>query len=320
MAQLIFMSYNIRHMNRMFSNNQIPEKHRKRAEQIAAVITAVNPHLLGICEAANAPEEHQYFIEHFLPASGYQVAQGVSRGAQNLVYYYRDPITLVSVDEALSFYEPWASDIDDDGVVEQFQWDRKPLEAVFSIAPAGRQVRVILVHTKSKGVFSVADLYHYEKIALASRKRLVGQGSRLRERLDALLNDAHPLPVVVMGDMNDGPGLDPYELLLGRSFVETVMGSVFDAGRIFHNALWWMSLERGKKDDLWTVDFPDPIVNNPFGMKHRVWIDHLLVSPDMLREDNPVKLVMRSGSIGEKSKAAREASDHFPIYATIEVA
>jgi len=41
--------------------------------------------------------------------------------------------------------------------------------------------------------------------------------------------------------------------------------------------------------DLWTADFPDPIVSYPFGYQHRVWIDHILLSPDMLLKNNSVR-------------------------------
>lgn len=36
------------------------------------------------------------------------------------------------------------------------------------------------------------------------------------------------------------------------------------------------------RDDLWTAEFPDAIVSHPFGYRHRVWIDHILVAPEML--------------------------------------
>ncbi len=318
MVQLTIMSYNIRHMNHMFTENRVKDDEVNRAQSIASVIKAIHPHLLGICEAANSPEEHQYFIENYLPDSGYQVAMGVSRGRQNLVYYYRAPLILSTIDDAFDYYTPWQVDIDSDGVKEEFRWERKPLEAVFCIGNDGPDFRVILVHTKSKGVFTVTDLHHYQKLAMGNRKRLVAQAQRLRQRMDALLAEDSRQPLIVMGDMNDGPGLDAFEQLLGYSFVETVMGSVFQPDKIFRNTLWWMTQQKKTRDELWTADFPDPIVSAPFGMRHRVWIDHILVSPDMLKTDNPLRLVKQSGTVAPKTKAARDASDHFPIYCQIE--
>lgn len=319
MPEFTIMSYNIEHMNLMFENNVIKSRKRARARKIAKIIQDINPHVLGICEAANSTDEHEHFIENYLPGSGYQLAQGASRGGQNLVFYYRDPFRVVSVDDAFSFYEPWIADIEGDGLKEQHKWERKPLEVVFEIGSGGPRLRIILAHTKSKGIFSVVDLHNFQKIALANRKRLLGQALKLRSRLDQLLQEPNPLPVIVLGDMNDGPGLDPFEMMIGRSFVETVMGSVYNPGRIFHNTLWWMSKDSRLMKNLWTADFPDPIVSQPKGYQHRVWIDHILISQDTLQPTKPVRYVMNSGAIGPKDKDAREASDHFAVYCKIAI-
>ena len=319
MPEFAVMSYNIEHMNLMFENNVIKPDEQQRALKIARVIQDINPHVLGICEAANSPDEHRYFIEHYLPGSGYQLAHGVSRGRQNLVFYYREPFSVISLDDAISYYEPWVADIEEDGLKERHQWDRKPLEAVVEVGAGGPQLRIILVHTKSKGIFSVVDLQDFQKISLANRKRLVGQALKLRNRLDQLLHEPTPLPIMVMGDMNDGPGLDPFEKMIGKSFVETVVGSVYQPDGIFHNALWWMTMESGLKKQLWTADFPDPIVSHPLGYRHRVWIDHILLSPDMLQPTNPARYVMDSGKVGVKNRDSRQASDHFAVYCKIEI-
>lgn len=311
------MAYNIEWMNSMFYKNVVKPKERARAEKIADIIKNINPHLLGISEAANAPEEHNDFIQNFLPGLGYRVAHGSSRGAQNLVFYYRDPLSVVKIDDAISYYDTWIDDVDDDGLKEQHRWHRKPLEVVFKIGQGGPKIRVVLVHTKSKGVFSVVDFGNFQKIALANRKRLVGQAYRLRRRLDTLLNGQNPLPIIVMGDMNDGPGLDVFERVVGRSFVETVVGSVFEPEKIFHNTLWKVFSEAPKNKRPWTAQFADPIVGHPFKWKHRVWIDHIIASPDMLGDRSPVSVVRDSGKLGPSDEDALEASDHRAIYSKI---
>lgn len=317
MPKFIISCYNIEHMNKMFKNNTIMPSKRERAQKIAKVIQDINPHIMGICEAANSAEEHKYFIDNYLPNSGYHLAHGVSRGGQNLVFYYRQPFSPVSLDDALSYYEPWVVDIDKDGLKESHKWYRKPLEAIFKIGSNGPHLRIILAHTKSKGIFSVVDLHNFQKISLANRKRLIGQAERLRTHLDQLLNESNPLPTIVMGDMNDGPGLDPFERMIGRSFIETVMGSIYNPDGIFHNALWWMFSDSKLRGNLWTAEFKDPIVAHPFSYQHRAWIDHIIISPDMLRTNNTVRYVAKSGCIGDKNRDSRKASDHFAIYCEI---
>jgi endonuclease/exonuclease/phosphatase family metal-dependent hydrolase len=309
------MSYNIEWMNNMFTGDKVKPDEDARARTIAQVISGANPDLIAISEAANSAAEHAHFIDTYL-AGGYKAAMGVSRGAQNLVFYYREPLHLVSVDPQFDFYLPWEADIDDDGIIEKLEWERKPLEAVFRVGMAGPELHAIVVHTKSKGVFSVVDLHDFEKVALANRKKLAAQAERLRHRLDGLIAAPNARPVVVLGDMNDGPGMDAYERVVGRSFVETLAGDVFAPELIFHNTLWWMN-EKDRKD-LWTAEFPDPIVSNSMGLKHRVWIDHILVSPSMLKPDSHLRYVTRSGRVGGPATTWRKASDHRPVTCELE--
>lgn len=316
MPELTLMAYNIRHMNRMFENERVEDGEADRAAAIAEVIDRVDPHLIGISEAANADEEHRDFIDRFL-GGRFRVASGRSRGAQNLVYYVRDPLEVESIDEEIDYYDPFNVDVDGDGVTERVRWERKPLEAVFRVG--GARIRVILVHTKSKGVFDVVDLAGFERISLGNRKKLIAQADRLRERIEGFLRAEDRVPTVVLGDLNDGPGIDAFEQFLGRSFVETAMGSVFAPREILHNVLHHLSTTSAGRRELYTADFPDPIVNHPLGYRHRVWIDHILLSPDLLEEGAPVRYVPGSGAIDVKDRASYEASDHFAVVCRLEV-
>lgn len=309
MPNYTISAYNIRWMNRMFQNDAVTEANEDRANAIAAVINRVDPDVLAISEAANSDAEHQDFINTFLNG-GYQVVSGASRGGQNLVFYIRDPFQLVEIDNFDNVYDPWNVDIDDDAVTERIRWDRKPLEAIFSIGQDtnAQRVRFINVHSKSKGIFDVVDLARFQEISYGNRKKLIAQATNLRERLDDLLTEPNPIPTAVLGDMNDGPGLDAFERRLGKSFVETVMGSVFNPEHIFRNALQHIADEFR-----WTADFPDPIVNNPRGFNHRVWIDHILVSPTLADPQGQLRLVTNSGEIDENDNVAQMASDHFAV-------
>lgn len=310
MPQYTIAAYNLEWMNDMFTGNAVAPEHEARANAIATVIQRIDPHVLAISEAANDVAEHLDFIARFLNGA-YTPVQGASRGAQNLVFYVRAPFELVSIDQGSDFYAPWDIDIDSDGVKEHFQWERRPLEAVFRIGNGAnaQRVRFILVHTKSKGIFDVVDLASYQNRALGNRKKLIAQATRLRERLDAYLAEADPLPTIVLGDMNDGPGLDAQERVLGASFVETAMGSVFYPDRVFFNALRDVPAA-----DRWTADFPDPIVSSPKGWNHRVWIDHILLGPQLMAGGAPLRFVPGSGAIDERDQAARAASDHLAIH------
>ena len=78
-------------------------------------------------------------------------------------------------------------DIDEDTIDEVLRFERKPLEVLFKVN--GKELLIILIAFKSKGVFITANFHKYQSIALANRKKLYGQAKKVRERLDLLLNE-----------------------------------------------------------------------------------------------------------------------------------
>lgn len=80
MNELTILSYNVQHQNRWFSSGQIIERKRKTAEAASCVIRSVQPHLVGICEAANQLTEHETFLDTYLADMEFRTALGKSRG------------------------------------------------------------------------------------------------------------------------------------------------------------------------------------------------------------------------------------------------
>jgi endonuclease/exonuclease/phosphatase family metal-dependent hydrolase len=80
--------------------------------------------------------------------------------------------------------------------------------------------------------------------------------------------------------------------------------------------LWHMSKRPELKRELWTTEYPDLIVQNL--QKHKGWLDHILVSPNMIRPGGAAHLVPESGRVAEKTDDARVASDHFMVYCDID--
>lgn len=92
MPRFSMMSYNIEHMNKMFENNAVKPSKTERAGSIAQVIQDTNPHVLGLCEAANAEAEHTHFIES--EAEEFRLPQALVLGrrridvdSRNVVHY-----------------------------------------------------------------------------------------------------------------------------------------------------------------------------------------------------------------------------------------
>ena len=347
MQELILASYNVENMRDLFDREgqlKSEAETNERVLHISRVVASVAPHLLGVCEADHRPEAQDAFAGACLGDQYRRVLvgdPGPRRDApgKSLAMYYREPLRDPQLNYA--FEKRFFRDVDQDGINEQIHWSRVPMEVDFRVGAGECSLKVILVHGKSKGLGGI-QFFEVEKAARANRKKLMGQALELRGRLDRVFSRSPDLPVVVMGDFNDDPGLDIYESQLGRSFVETVMGSVFDPRRIFHNPLAHLMTWEPEDNDsrrvkykpgqsLFTMKFRDPILNQDD--PHRAWIDHLLFSRGMMRDGVAVRGVADSGWIenGEEQKnspdeasksdkeALANASDHFLVAGVIEV-
>ena len=73
-----------------------------------------------------------------------------------------------------------------------------------------------------------------------------------------------------------------------------------------------MTKDNKLKNDAWTTEYPDLIVQN-LDM-HKGWLDHILVSPNMKRKDCSLQLIPKSGMVAQKTEGAKLASDHFPVF------
>ncbi len=314
----IIMTYNVETMKKLFKKNKLVQHYLERANAVSDTIKSIHPHILGIVEATNKLADHEYFLkETSLSGLDYKIALSkYNRGKQDLMFYYRDPFEVVSIDEDVSYYDDWIEDIDNDSINEVLRFERKPLEVVFQVKGTKKQVLIILVSFKSKGVFSVADINQYQYLAVANRKKLYGQSKKVRNRVDELLDKNPDMSIIIMGDINDEPGMDHFQKQVGASAVETLVGNIYEPSKIFHNTLWYQTKTKNKKD-LWTIEYQDPIV---FNLKmHRGWIDHIFISPSMLKSDAKIKYIMDSGEIAEKNETSQKASDHYPIYCKVRI-
>jgi len=313
------MVYNIEHMREMFKSGEIKPEASARAAGLAQQIAEVAPHLLGIVEASDKASHHEAFLaQEPLRDLGYSVTHGKhKRGRQDLVLYHRPPFVPLEVDGGYEFFEDWLEDIDDDGIMELCTFERRPLEVLFGIEGTDVKLLVMVVATKSKGVFTVQDIIGYQHRALANRKRLLAQCRRIRKRVDQLMESHGDLPIILMGDFNDSPGMDSFERLAGGSAIEAAMGSIFEPRKVLHNTLWHL-VKSGQ--EVWTTQFPDMIVAN--FREHRAWLDHILVSPSMLASDAKLSYVLESGAVGQATAPSMDGlplSDHRPIFCKIRL-
>lgn len=113
-------------------------------------------------------------------------------------------------------------DLDIDATEDKVAFSKPPLEIALTLRANGQEIRLIGAHLKSKAPHGARSRDEVMRLSIANRRKQLAQAIWLRARVMEHLAAGDPL--IVMGDLNDGPGLDEYEHLFGRSSVEIILG------------------------------------------------------------------------------------------------
>lgn len=140
-----------------------------------------------------------------------------------------DPTGKKGSRDAPRFDGKFRLDLDVDATPDVITWSKPPLEVAVTTT-SGISLNLIGVHAKSKAPHGANNAAEATRISIENRRKQLAQCIWLRQRVDAHLARGDDL--LVLGDFNDGPGLDEYEKLFGRSGIEIVLGEG-DAMRMF---------------------------------------------------------------------------------------
>lgn len=250
MRPLRLASYNVEWFNALFDdegrlwNDDAPSARYQisRARQTAAlarVLAALDADGIMIIEAPDTGHRRstRRALEGFAAQFGLRARKAVigfpSETEQEIAFLY-DPARLTATHApegppagaqgaqgAPRFDTARRSDLDGDGVEELIRFSKPPLELAVT-TPEGRALRLIGVHAKSKAPHGQLTPAEFNRIAIANRRRQLAECLWLRARAEAHLVAGDAL--IVMGDFNDGPGIDTYEKLFGHSGIEIVLG------------------------------------------------------------------------------------------------
>ena len=299
----------------------------RRNEQLAAlaiVFSALDADAVMIIEA---PDSHRRrdgsaALETFARAVGLRARKAVMgfvNQTQQEIALLHDPDMLAARHDPVGqprFDAAYHIDLDVDAAPEKVSWSKPPLELAVETA-AGTHLRMIGVHAKSKAPHGARRPDEIMRIAIENRRKQLAQCIWLRERVEDHLDAGEPL--IVLGDFNDGPGLDEYERLFGRSGVEIVIGE--DADSRLHDPHAEMVLHRG-------IGGAAPASARFWMDDQKRWmqtlLDYVMVSPDLRDRardwriwhpfDDPVCY-----ATPELREALLTASDHFPVTVEIDI-
>ena len=292
-----------------------------RLAAIAEVLGKIDADLISIVEAPNTSRGDRSTVaclEAFAVQFGLRANKAIigflSQGKQEIAALY-DPARIDASHNPGGgkkgnprFDSTFEFDTDDDRIREVYRFYRPPLELLVNAVGSSLSFELIIAHTKSKGIFSAADLVHWNLESQRNRRKLFAECSWIRRRVEERLDAGRE--VLVVGDINDGPGMDSSEAVFGKSAVEIIMGNLFDPQRILLSHIGkpkWTSKGWLPASTRFRDQFTGKTVN--------VLIDHALASQGLPVE--PDSHVVWNPSqhtpAGVVRKSLKEASDHYPV-------
>ncbi|WP_368187276.1 endonuclease/exonuclease/phosphatase family protein [Aestuariibius sp. HNIBRBA575] len=307
----------------------------KRRDQIAAlgqVFQAIDADAIMVIEA---PDDHarrdgRAALENFAARFGLRARQallGYANETQQEIALLFDPDVVSARHDPIGeqtgkkgsrdaprFDGVFRLDLDVDATEDLIRWSKPPLEVALE-TKSGTSLRLIGVHAKSKAPHGARNAADVMRISIANRRKQLAQCIWLRQRVDHHLNAGDAL--MVMGDFNDGPGLDEYEQLFGRSSIEIVLGegetALFDP-----HAKAALTQRIGATPT--TARFSIP----PEGRFLHALLDYIMLSPD-LRAKQPKWQIWHPFEDPccyrdiQLRDALLIASDHFPVTLDIDI-
>ncbi|MEL6452694.1 MAG: endonuclease/exonuclease/phosphatase family protein [Pseudomonadota bacterium] len=329
-------TYNIEWMNSLFddagallNDGEWSARYNvTRADQLAALVRvfqALDADAVMIIEAPDDGRSRSTVraLEAFAAHAGLRARAaiiGFANDTQQEIALLYDPDALTVAHDpqdhpgAPRFDGTFAIDLDVDATEDRVVFSKPPLELSATTAQ-GTPLRLIGAHLKSKAPHGATTRDAVMRLSIANRRKQLAQAIWLRARIAAHLAAGDAL--MVMGDLNDGPGLDEYEHLFGRSSVEIVLGDgdtgLFDPharqalqrrlGAAPTTARFWIRPEQRYLQALldYIMVSPDLAGLQP---RWRIW--HPLDDPDCW-----ARPALRDALV--------TASDHFPVSLDIEI-
>jgi hypothetical protein len=200
-------------------------------------------------------------------------------------------------------------DLDTDAAPDLVRWSKPPLEVEVT-HKSGRVFRMIGVHAKSKAPHGARSHAEVMRISIENRRKQLAQCIWLRQRVEQHLEAGDDL--IVLGDFNDGPGLDHFEKLFGRSSIEIVLGEEGAVPLFDPHARMVLSQRVGAAPATARFKLPGK------GRYLSALLDYIMVSPD-IHDTDPIWRIWHpfddADCYGDAvlSEALLTASDHFPV-------
>jgi len=302
---------------------------KQQSESIAEVLRAIDADCIMVVEAPNSSAQSstlralENFARHYKLRQKSVLTGFVSDTQQEIALMYDPKLAIAKHDPSSGLNSPpfdssYFMDTNIDAEPEEHFFSKPPLEIEFK-TKLGRTLRLIGVHIKSKAPYGAKNAKDEIRISIENRRKQLAQSHWIRSRVDMHLKNKDSL--VILGDFNDGPGLDEYEELFGLSSVEIVLGEALSPSLRLSDphADAWINSKRS-----WM-----PASARFFDRKNdrykNLLLDFVMVSSDLTAHSKPDWKIWHPFDDAECFKneklrtALLTASDHFPVTLDLEV-
>ncbi|WP_223422971.1 endonuclease/exonuclease/phosphatase family protein [Tateyamaria pelophila] len=325
------VTYNVEWMNSLFNDDGALLTHggwsgrqnvtlADQSSALRTVFTALDADAVMIVEAPDDSKDRNCVraLESFARWAGLRARKAIigfgNTTQQEIALLYDPDVLSVSHDpkaaqDAPRFDDSFAIDLDIDATKDTVTFSKPPLELAVETR-GGFGFRMIGAHLKSKAPHGAKSRDGVMRLSIANRRKQLAQAIWLRARIAAHL--AEETPLMVMGDLNDGPGLDEYEHLFGRSSVEIILGNAPEP------VLFDPHAARALQRKLGAVPTTARFWIEPDKRFLQALLDYIMISPDLAARDprwriwhpldDPV-----CWARPELRDALVAASDHFPV-------
>lgn len=208
-------------------------------------------------------------------------------------------------------------DLDIDNTEDLVTFSKPPFE-VAARTKNGTDLRLIGTHLKSKAPHGARSRDEIMRKAIANRRKQQAQAVWLRQRVETHLEAGEHL--IVLGDLNDGPGLDEYENLFGHSSVEILMGE----GTAPEMTLYDPHARRALQRRIGAINTTSRFYLSSEKRYIQALLDYIMISPG-LRAKRPDWRIWhpfddpKCWTMPELRHALITASDHFPVTIDLDI-
>ncbi|MFT4925117.1 MAG: hypothetical protein ACI8WB_001207 [Phenylobacterium sp.] len=339
MQKLKATCWNIKWLNTLMEETGNPTAQRKKDKRLKAVcdeLVALNPDVLCLIEGCVGEDKIDFFCQTHLNGQWQAIKLADSRyairGRQWIWFLVR---TDIAANFSLQSPTIWQSLVGDsswpvhywgDFDTEKHNHYRHPQVLVSQWAE--QRIEFIGLHTKSKFVSRGKSDWKaggsrqekFIKSAIKARIKMTTEVTNVRQYINKRFEQTANPAIIVMGDLNDGPGKEHIESkYLFFDLMSNLQGDVFFSKRFLTHALF--DYDESLRWSCFFKDYIDP-ARNP-----RILLDHILYTQPLIDGSLPFQVQHKSGLIEHEVhdlvNAAvpkyAETSDHKPVSITLSL-